>query len=1098
MSQNSFYKIIASPRRQRNILAKILHNPKKRQVIVSILSIYTLVGSLVAFTMFSNTEQPAAAYEPALISSTIELREDKEFGIGDTINVNLTLQNTSSEQSINDVDLELLSTKDIIKWNKVEYTNKEISPKSFVVDKNHTKLDLLSSGERSEYTVSGTLSDNKVPLSTVIGKIGFINQEGNQNFTTNKILVTAKESKAIVSDTLEVKSDKNVYKIDEKINLTIAPQGEIEIASLKDTVGKIYVTNKATKEVVRDDTCTIDETNNCTDIIDGLPVGKYSAIYITKDSKKMSLISQFEVLGKGGEFQPDANSTLEFPFGEKSINGIVPVYARKVVNLNNTVKTGDICNFEILKDNKAIASSKAQVDSDGTCHTLINAVQIPDNGIYAVKLAGTNQQKDISIVKKGDKFITFENKNLVLAKNKPVAFEAKNIQSLNTTTPGPLNDLKISLGILHQASGEYQEINNANGEVFKVNGGNFNVTLPGQSFVKGGIYSIFMKTEDGQTSDFISISLDDKETGFSSTNVLVDSPDNLRVGKPIVFSVQGLTDRNNNILTVGECAADIYTSTNAVTPILAKGEIKDGVCSVKLEQDKITQEGPILVSFTGDDITNKINQSRQFIIKPGDVNNYGYLNLEYEPAREGFANNVIIGPVTDIKGNLVSALNKKLMIKIGDQVTKEIDGVNIQNGFAKISIPGSTLAKGEITLSLYDNDEANTVLTTKVITVTKTDDKLFLPAFPTLINSSEKIKVTMDNVPNADENTECKLTFIRSNVDYFDGSGKYNVDKKQCTVEFDLDTLRTNATALLRYQVGSLVYSNTVGLESGEAANLFSISPQIQQASKNEVNVNMLTSPIIDKQGKAVANGKTRIQYNGKVEELTIKNGLAKLEIDASKLDTKDINTKLDQKFLELNINAKAGISSISKTNNLNVFLGKKDIATHKTNIKPKFAQNQIESNKPYIFSFDSLICNVNLVNSDNKAIAAKTHQQGDICYVQTLVEDGDYTLSFEESGFEKYTFDFKATQQVAKINWADNKPLLVEVIGDTRGNEEVVVYDGENQYKFENKENNSGIKVQQNGLNPLKEYLVEVKYTDKDGNKVSHFKSVSGERINK
>jgi hypothetical protein len=95
MSRNSFYKIIASPRHQRNILAKILHNPKKRQVIVSILSIYTLVGSLVAFTMFSRTEKPATAYEPALISATIELREDKEFVIGDTINVNLTLQNTA-------------------------------------------------------------------------------------------------------------------------------------------------------------------------------------------------------------------------------------------------------------------------------------------------------------------------------------------------------------------------------------------------------------------------------------------------------------------------------------------------------------------------------------------------------------------------------------------------------------------------------------------------------------------------------------------------------------------------------------------------------------------------------------------------------------------------------------------------------------------------------------------------------------------------------------------------------------------------------------------------------------------------------------------
>jgi hypothetical protein len=1096
MSRNSFYKIIASPRHQRNILAKILHNPKKRQVIVSILSIYTLVGSLVAFTMFSRTEKPATAYEPALISAKIELREDKEFVIGDTINVNLTLQNTSSEQSINDVDLELMSTKDVIKWNKVELSNKELSTKNYPIDKNHAKLDLLSSGERSEYTVSGTLSDNQIPLSTVIGKIAFNNQEGSQSFTTNKILVTAKESKAVIKNTLELKSDKNVYKLDEKINLTVVTLGDIAGTDLKDVVGKIYITNKNTKEIVRDDTCTIDETSSCVDSIDGLPVGKYSTIYISKDNKKMSLIGQFEVLGKGGEFQPDTNSTLEFPFGERSINGLVAVYARKVISLNNTVKAGDNCNFEIVRDNKAVASTKAQVDSDGSCHTILSAAQVPDNGIYSIRLAGTNQQKDISIVKKGDKFIQFENKNLVLAKNKPIAFEAKNIISLNTTSPGPLNDTKATIGILHQASGEYQEINNANGEVFKVNNGNFNITLPGQSFLKGGLYSVFMKTEDSQTSDFITISLDDKEIGFSSTNVLVDSPDNLRVGKTIIFKVQGLTDRNGNILTTGECGADVYTTTNPNTHILAKGEIKDGTCSAQLDQDKITQEGPILVSFTGDDITNKINQSRQFTIKPGDVNSYGYLNLEYEPAREGFANNVIIGPVTDIRGNLVNALNKKLVIKSGDQPVKEISAINIQNGFAKISIPGSTLIKGEMTLSLYDNDEANTILTTRIINVTKTEDKLFLPAFPTVINSSEKIKVVMDNLPNADENTECKLTFIRSNVDYFDGTGKYDVEKKQCSVEYDLDTFRTNAAALLRYQVGDFTYSNTVTLESGDATNLFAITPQIQQAAKNEVNVTMLTSPITDKQGKPVANGKVKIQYNGKIEELAIKNGLAKLEVDADKLDTKDISNKLDQKFLELNINSKAGISSISKTNSLSVFLGKKDIATHKTNIKPKFAQNQIEATAPYIFGFDSMICNINIINADNKATPAKSHQQGDICYVEVKADEGDYTLSFEESGFEKYTFDFKATAQTAKINWSDSKPLTVEVIGETRGDEEVIVYDGENQFKFENKENNSGIKVQQNGLNPLKDYTVEVKYQDKDGNNVSHFKTFSGEKL--
>jgi hypothetical protein len=400
MSKQSFYKIIASPRHQRNILTKILHNPKKRQVIISILSIYTLVGGLVAFTMFSKTEQPAIAYEPALISSTIQLDQDKEFEVGDTVKVNITLQNTSSEQSINDIDLELQSTKDIIKWNKVEYTNQSKLPKNFVVEKNHAKLDLLSSGERTEYLVSGTLSDNQIPLSTVIGKITFTNQEGLQTHTTNKILVTAKEQKVAINNTLELKSNKNAYKLNEKISLTLASKGDFDTTNLQNTVGKIYITNKATKEIVRDDTCTIDETNTCVDEVEGLPVGRYSMIFIDKDEVKYSLISQFEILGQNEEFQPDGNATLSFPFGEKSVNGVVAIYAQKVVSLNNVIQQSDNCKFEVLKDGNVVASINAKVDSDGTCHSMLSATQVPDDGIYTIRLGGTNKQKEISIVKK--------------------------------------------------------------------------------------------------------------------------------------------------------------------------------------------------------------------------------------------------------------------------------------------------------------------------------------------------------------------------------------------------------------------------------------------------------------------------------------------------------------------------------------------------------------------------------------------------------------------------------------------------------------------------------------------------------------------------
>ena len=1100
MSQKSFYKIIASPRHRGNIIKKILHNPKKRQVIISILGIYTLVGSLVAISMFSRVEKPVVAYEPALISSTIQLAEDKDFGIGDTVNVSLTLQNTSSEQVINDIDLSLQSTKDIIKWSKVESNGKNLSSKSYKIDNNKTKLDLLSSGERAEYIISGTLSDNQTPLTTVIGNISFTNQEGSQSFSTNKILVNAKVPKAAVYNTLEIKTDKNVYKSDEKISLTLAPKGDFEEKNVQNTVGKVYISNKLTKEVVSDDTCTIDETNSCVDVISALPAGKYSTLFIDKSETKMSVIGQFEVLGKSGNFEPDTNAQLEFPFAESSINGVIPVYARKVVSLNKAIQTGDQCNFEIIKDGNVVSNTKAQVESDGSCHTLLSAAQVPADGIYTIRLGGSNKQKEVSIIKKAEKLLALTNKTLVLTKNKPVEFESKNIQSLSspTPTPSPLTNSKVSIVILNQTTGEYQEVNNANGDPYKVIDGNLSVTLPGQQFTKGGVYSLYFKTEDNQFSDFTTISFDDREASFASSNVLIDNSDNLKVGKTMVFSVQGLVDRNSNTIAGGECGADIYTANNSIFPILAKGEIKDGNCKVTVAADKITQAGPILVSFTGDDIPNKINQSRQFVIKPGDVSSYGYLNLEYEPARAGYANNVVIGPVTDKKGNLVSANGKKLVIKNGDEIIRQLDSINIENGFARVSLPGSTLNPGDITLTLLDSDDTGTQLISKFIKVIDTDAKLFLPAFPTTISNGEKIKVIMDNVPNANAETVCKLSFIKSDVEYFDGSGVYDLDKNKCIVEFDLDEFRTNPNALLRFQVGDLVYSSIVNIESGVPANLFSMTPQVELAKKDELNISLLSSPIVDKKGKIVTTGKIKTQYNGKVEEIEIKNGVAKFEIDAKKLDTKDINTKLDQKFLELNINAKASVTSISKTNSVSIFMGSKNIATNKSAISPKSAQTQIQSNLPSILAFKSNICSVNIASEDNKIVPTPSHQQGDVCYVEVLQDTGKYTLSFEENGFVKYTFDIRVSPEIATLVWSNQKPLNVEIIGETKADEKVTLYDGENQYKFENKENNGGITINQNGLNPIKDYLLEVTFGDKDGNPVSYYKTVAGEKITK
>jgi hypothetical protein len=86
--------------------------------------------------------------------------------------------------------------------------------------------------------------------------------------------------------------------------------------------------------------------------------------------------------------------------------------------------------------------------------------------------------------------------------------------------------------------------------------------------------------------------------------------------------------------------------------------------------------------------------------------------------------------------------------------------------------------------------------------------------------------------------------------------------------------------------------------------------------------------------------------------------------------------------------------------------------------------------------------------------------------------------------------------KEKATIEWCTSKPCSINVIGSTQGKEKAILYDGENQYSFENNETNTGIKIEQNGLSPLKEYRIELHYNDFNGNEVAQTNTISGEYL--
>ena len=71
------------------------------------------------------------------------------------------------------------------------------------------------------------------------------------------------------------------------------------------------------------------------------------------------------------------------------------------------------------------------------------------------------------------------------------------------------------------------------------------------------------------------------------------------------------------------------------------------------------------------------------------------------------------------------------------------------------------------------------------------------------------------------------------------------------------------------------------------------------------------------------------------------------------------------------------------------------------------------------------------------------------------------------------------------------------QVISPTTSPLEAIIYDDDNtQYRSNSDELENSIILNQNGLNPLKEYLVEINYTNLDGDTIRHFRTIPGEKL--
>jgi hypothetical protein len=1097
---------------------------RKYQLFAAVAVVYTIIGGLLGYAVITSpTKVPASASTPARITPSIRFMNQPEgeshYNLNDNVLFAVTLQNSSPEDSANEVSLSIKSTNEALRIVNIRSVVEKSYSYSVAPDEKNISILAISAGSQAEYIIDSVFTKNDMENLNIEAEVSYKNrdtvQTTNSNFLSTTITQSTRQNTNLVFQPMAA-----VFQPKESVKLTL------NNPHLKKNFGKIYLSNRTTAEPTTTSECDFDGAvhTSCEAEFKNLSPGNYSALYISEDEKQTSNISWFSVNTQSTSFQPSQQTILESVFGKNSVNGVFPVIARKVLSLNQNVNTTQTCTFEVYFNDKKVAAAQTNVNEDRDCYTQLDSGHFNQgNGVYRVKLVDFETPLDVSYTEKSKTLFTATITGSVI-KNKPVDIEVK---GLNDTNNQPLTGKKATLGLWHVPSHSFQELNSVNNQQLNVTDGVIGLTLPYSYIDKGGLYQAILKLEDGTQSDWLSINLTESSVAFSKQNIsqngILSDVDLVRAGDTVTFTLGSLLDKDSNSVTSGNCATSIYTGN--LTPVLATGTIEKGICSINVKAGRLTKAGPALVSFTSPEIPNPINQSKHITITAGNPTTFPNLNLETFPAQSQTANTLIIGPVTDNFGNLASGEEYTVEVLKDDESIKTIEHISITDGFARVTLPASLIDGQKITTRLINTDLKELIKTD--FPVSSDTPQFTLPNLPDTINNDKNIKIEASQSSFV-ENTVCRLRIIRSLDRNNETATDLLPDTKACTFDWDVQENRDTKSTLLQYIIGNQMVSKIVTNESGSANNLFAITPQIRFMDSGELDLTLLTSPLIDRQGLPVESAPLKWKYNGKLRDSTIEKGVSSVSIIASDLNNRDIQSTNNQRFLSLDLDIKASSSSINKTNNLNLYLGNRDLNNKKSIVTPLNTSNTLSpasisisrtkftvdpenieqenqtiettvTNLPSLFSFKSDTCIASNTDAQLTTTPLNSHLQGGICYVELSNAIGGHRLTLSQSGFSVFKHNYAVTKQSPLVSICENEKgsCVVQVKGDQTSTIITTIRDGDKVYRDESKGADNNLTVVHTDLSPIKKYTVEVSFTGKNGQKINVTKEVSGQLLN-
>ena len=1181
-NNNGFYQINNIPE-SKNQSFNFAKSRRKRGgfLAMAILGVYIIAGGVIGWIALNQGQEgrqaQASVDQNAILVSSIRLLEDKNYNIGDRVDIFLTIQNPNLVTAVSALKLQMQSAGDSVVWESAhsgallapdlpQFSNNSsldtgISPTGDVF-----MLSDMAPSERVEYLVRGRFVKETSDYLAISAKLSFTNPDGEQSINTNRVF-TSLDTQEIQNSTQNsyiLKSSIENIQTAQKFSLKVTRSGEITTDS--PSTGTLQISSIRTGELVLDKTCSFTQDNVCEVVVDqGIPQGGlFSAIF--KDTNGISSnILNLSVKGQTS-FTVSKLASISTPLGTNSVNGILPIYVKDVIDANSKLSGDETCVASILdKDSKLVSKLESKVNlTNKQCYFLLSDIdQQTDNPSFYFTLEGTNITQSLNLSKKPNNLINITSPNSLsnlrtgssveLNVNLKPETVSKNTQSSSfriasdligtqtnrfsqaqavTTTPAPtttnttttnVNDSNTTnsnvtvqnnvvtpaviensakLSVWYVDSGEVKDYYEIGTQKLTAKNGVLDFKIPEDFFKKEGLYKIKLTFDNNQETDWLNISFGATGVGYVTSYSAAINPDSLVAGNNMDFVVNGLLDKKGNVISqTDQCNAGVWTGTGDINePILAQGAVSGNQCVTSVASQTITKSGPVTLAYTGKSNSLELPQGVQFTVKPNVATEYGDIYLAYSPALVGYSNTILIGPVADKYGNLADKANLIIDAKIGDTEILNQE-VMVRNGYVQTLLSSSSLSTaGDLSVNLKDKNSNKLILSKSFkILAASENQKVILPNFPTIINGDEDLKVGLTGLDSVTLNSgdKCILNVVKSSKQKLKVENNYDKNSGSCSFKQPLGSLRDDSHLILSMQLGQFSFADVAQIQSGKAANFFRIFPVTVLDPKEGVIAELISTPILDKMGAPV-NDYMMVTLNGKDQKVPIINGLVKISLGADDFSQKDIKTNLlDQKYLDIVIDAKASNNSIAATNNIQIFLGDQSLSNTKWSATPSKASTYAQADQLNLLEYKGNTCEVLINSLTEPTQPVPSFYSQNNCLVEINRPAGEYELLFVKRGLvvHRQNLSVQSAYQNVEVQ-NDTQGYKIKITAPSLSDLSAQINDNGRIYNYTPDKVTGIINVSQPGLDANKTYILETDYTDHTGVTQKWFKEVSGAKL--